>query len=536
MYYSSSFSKFTAAFMPIPWFGDNYLTYTVPRLCKAVFPFVFSIYCNLNPYWKSALKTRCKLSRSRVLIPPNLLRFTSTPKLYTPSLLQKQSKFLKIPAKRRTVKRSSVHCRHLPSLNVETRCVLFLILMLLPICSGLKSTAARPLSKGFEKDHSKGLALSGHKKGPPRVLMPPYDLGFRGQTTSNSQGSNNIEFNEPIHNYQSDASASSQWVISPKENPKEYSREHSFVASQSLVQEQQHSNSVPSSFVDNQYANDQQFLPQIQPALRIPAYSSDNAHGLRQWIQQFWNKKDYSSQEQYAPHYYGVPGRPIGNQDKYDGYRINQGLQLPMQPVTPNRNPYFPWLPDSLINPKQIYPGQNLYNPHVAASPQQIPYMNIQPQQWNNYRPPGNQYIGAPFYPPQPPIPYGSVNGQITVGDPSNYQEISEEEITKRAMEYSQEQRKQNKVSETSDSLHLGGERRFSQLPRQNQRPHDNGLLLSGNPAHDHMIKNFNNLISGWSAAGVEALFEEIDMDRDGVIKLEEFRNFIWLHEIHVPN
>ncbi|CAH8846898.1 unnamed protein product [Trichobilharzia szidati] len=63
--------------------------------------------------------------------------------------------------------------------------------------------------------------------------------------------------------------------------------------------------------------------------------------------------------------------------------------------------------------------------------------------------------------------------------------------------------------------------------------PQDHGLHLSGSKSHDKVIQRFNSLASQRLVAGIDEFFDEIDHNRNGVITPDELRNYLLLHEVH---
>ncbi|KAF8571476.1 hypothetical protein P879_02284 [Paragonimus westermani] len=358
--------------------------------------------------------------------------------------------------------------------------------------------------------------------------MPPLDLGFRGLTSANDHETMDSSAHNLGQNYQSDESenklslakrpllpmASKQVApnlfLSGRQNP---------TASESTTYNLLGKTYIPNGFQSSLYSN------------RDEVNSQHN-----------WNPQNVYAPREFRPAHEphrNAPQYGAGNrQNSYESSTDNFGqkdLTFGGKPNTPYKNPYAQWQTNQYGKPRQTFD----WNTNVYQTDQRKP-APVSHSAWYDADQPWNDKHTGWMDPPDsmarsPELPQLHME-TLAVGHPSNYQEITEEEVGRRMQEY-------NKDILTNSNLNLPT---LPSLPGQNSNlqtgrhvgtsQRNAGLLLVGSKEHDKTIRNFQSLASEWSLTGVETLFDEIDTNRDGVIKIEELRNFLWLHEVAVPN
>ncbi|CAH8629450.1 unnamed protein product [Dicrocoelium dendriticum] len=395
--------------------------------------------------------------------------------------------------------------------------ILCILLGSLSTCESVGQVRAKPMSLGNIRPYS---SQTHQRSKPPRVFMPPLDLGFRGQTPSSDRG---VPLRRPhSQNYQSDQSASNNWYVDRVQHASEYKVPTEEAKSQYSKWRQPNGNNQDHS---GNYYN---LMGAPPPQSRFSHYYYDS-HG----------QDSLAVEEQYADASYNSPSGRIHAHVKpsqpHSGYVSHDLLRVNPSRYEPQASRQMQsFRPPDLRSHRVSYEnqGQPMSNdrfpwygsyPHDLNGPWNV---NPYPQGWQN-----NPTV-------EEQVPYAYHRSDVSpnaVGHPSNYQPITEDEVSVRLKEYREEERRLAQLN--IPTLPPISEEQYSQRNTQETRTlrHDNGFLLVGNAKHDQVVQNFRRLASGWTLPAVEALFDEIDTNRDGVIKVDELRNFLWLHEVLVP-
>ncbi|KAA0201250.1 hypothetical protein FBUS_00004 [Fasciolopsis buskii] len=399
------------------------------------------------------------------------------------------------------------------------------------------------------------LTLTGIRPPTRKVLMPPYDLGFKGQTGSDSRKPSR---SADASGYQSDAASNDQWSAHslslsgagkhqsfPNPGAQHAERKDGRKLYHKQGKKRANSYGNPSSQVNRQasaYSNDvptyenswnpYKYPPKGDKAPSSPTSSSSSV--------------SYYSSYQNNPNgqVYSAQANPAGAAPPY-GPPINQGSFPDSQhPVGPYQHPYIPWENPNYLNPGPMQPGPN--QPMIAPYPYvqydvggrgigetynqwEAPASYYQPAAqtyWNPYTVPQPGWFVAqtPVLQPGGPIQFvpsnlprpAEMRPTSVIGHPSNYREISREEMNQRVREY--EQARQAGENDGTDHQlrplpndNLGQQNQDSNNP--NAQTHDNDMVLTGNTAHDQVVRNFLGIASEWMVIGVDALFDEIDLN-----------------------
>ncbi|KAF7258509.1 hypothetical protein EG68_04523 [Paragonimus skrjabini miyazakii] len=358
--------------------------------------------------------------------------------------------------------------------------------------------------------------------------MPPLDLGFRGLTSASDHEAVDSSAHNLAQNYQSDESENKPSLIKRPRLPMAskqvahnlfLSGRQNPTASESTTYNLLGKTHIPTGFQSSLHAN--------------------RAEGNSQYN---WNPQNVYAPREFRPLHEtrrNAPQYEAGDrQNSYESSINNfrqQDLTFGGKPNTPYKNPYAQWHANQYGNSRQTLD----WNTNAYQTDQRKPEPVSQSAWYDANQPWNGEHTD--WMDPLDSKTHSSDLSQLhmetlAVGHPSNYQEITEEEVRRRMQEY-------NKDLLVNSNLNLPT---LPSLPGQNSIPqtgrhlgasqHNTGLLLVGSKEHDKTVRNFQSLASEWSLTGVETLFDEIDTNRDGMIKIEELRNFLWLHEVAVPN
>lgn len=394
--------------------------------------------------------------------------------------------------------------------------ILCILLSSLTTCESVSYVQANPMSISNIRPYP----VKTQRNKPPRVFMPPLDLGFRGQTSSSDRGT-------PLRmlhsqNYQSDQSAANNWQVNLAQQASGYkvspgeAKPHYSTLRQPNEKIQAHSGRFYSLMA----------VPLPQSRLPHNYYDSQGENGQL--------NEDHYGDESYNPPLVRIQEHMRPNQppNGYISHDLSQVHSSRHEPHVPRQIQYF-HSPDSRSHrvpyDNQGQPVSNTRLPWYGShSSHSGSYWNVYPYQqgWQN-NPNAEEHSRYGYH--------GSDISHNAVGHPSNYQPITEDEMSVRLKEYREEE---NRLAQLNiPTLPSISEEQLAQGNAQDSRTHnqDSGLLLVGNAKHDQVVQNFRRLASGWTLPAVEALFDEIDTNRDGVIKVDELRNFLWLHEVLVP-
>ncbi|THD25589.1 hypothetical protein D915_003700 [Fasciola hepatica] len=435
-----------------------------------------------------------------------------------------------------------------------------------PLAQSPKATQSRKDEIQFKSHDS--LRLTGIRPPTHEVLMPPFDLGFKGQTGSDSRKPSRAA---GPSDYQSDAASNDPWTasstsVSNSGSDQKFQSAGSQFGGRKDGRKFYHAQGKKKA---NGYGN-----PSVQVNRQGASYAKDPSV-----FEAAWNPYNYPSKSVKAPsssssYYSGYQNSP--NNQPYPTHQdaaaaaygppLNQGPYPDnQQPIGRYQHPYIPWESPNYVNPSPMQPNLN--------QPMMVPYPYVQYDmggrgmgepysQWETqaayYQPPPQTYWN-PYTQPQPgwfvaqapilpsgrPIRFvpsnvprpAEMRPTSVIGHPSNYREISREEMSQRVREYEQAQQ---------TGANVGGDLHLSPLSNENldsqnkdpKKPdaqnHDNGLVLTGSTAHDQVVRNFLGIASEWLVIGVDALFDEIDLNGDGAIRIDELRKFLRLHEAHI--
>ncbi|KAF6768825.1 hypothetical protein AHF37_04828 [Paragonimus kellicotti] len=230
--------------------------------------------------------------------------------------------------------------------------------------------------------------------------MPPFDLGFRGLTPANDPEAVDSSAHNLAQNYQSDESENKPPLIKQPRLPMAgkqvahnlfLSGRQNPAASESTTYNLLGKTHIPSGFQSSLYAN--------------------RKEGNSQYS---WNPQNV-----YAP-------------------REQKDLTFGEKPNTPYKNPYSPWQANQYGKPRQMVD----WNTNVYQTDQIKPAPVSQSAWYDANQPWSGEHTA--WVDPLDSMAHSSGLSQLhmetlAVGHPSNYQEITEEEVSRRMQEYNKD-------------------------------------------------------------------------------------------------
>ncbi|TGZ60940.1 hypothetical protein CRM22_008250 [Opisthorchis felineus] len=364
--------------------------------------------------------------------------------------------------------------------------ILYVISCCLLSCHAFQSVDGKPLPGPSERQRAYRYPSYGGAAPPTRILMPPLDLGFRGQISSEEK---HTRQNNLASNYQSDESAGHRWTPEAyqyAERPQQPQSGYGRFAVDRPQSEGSHQQPAKVSQYpySNGYAQDQ--------------WSPNNGYEPNQYPVQYLQSRDPSAM-------LGPVAQPNG---QYMGTKPTR-YSGPMQQTNMRQN--------MLYQPPYPMPGENMNGPVAFApsTPNRNPYTSYgqpRPPPWYGaygQQPPMpayHAYDNMALYPrldasniQRSPTQYGPTN---VLGHQSNYDVVTEDEIERRLKEYNDYLASNNKNKEPATGS------------KNTPEHHDNGLRLRGSQSHEKVLREFNKIASQFSLNGVDALFDEIDLNR----------------------
>ncbi|VDP71501.1 unnamed protein product [Echinostoma caproni] len=438
-----------------------------------------------------------------------------------------------------------------PSDGQPSLCSAFVLTEAVPLAPGPKPVQSRKTAIDFASHES--LRLTGARAPPPKVLMPPLDLGFKGQTGSESRkpsrsaggsgggsgggGGHGSGGGRKSGDYQSDAASDDPWSVPS--------------ASATGIEDSQnfrHSGPHYSSRPDGKKVNYGQgkrkskgFNTASDQGIRdTNSYQNEPSNYQTAWNPYIYPPKipnspsssssSYFSEFRNGPSDHGYPGK---QNSAYNSMPNHGPYAENSRSAGSYQHPYRSWESAGFINPGPVQsnPNQPVLAPYpfvqydVGARGVGDPYGRWEPQTayyqppaqsfWNPYAPPQAGWYTAQLG-PQPILQGGQTiqfippNAQrpaemrptSVIGHPSNYREISREEMSQRVREYEQAQQ-----SNGIEDL------RLPSLSNADQTGQSKDPTDPGNSAHDQAVRHFVGIASEWSVIGVDALFDEIDLN-----------------------
>ncbi|GAA53854.1 hypothetical protein CLF_111318, partial [Clonorchis sinensis] len=312
--------------------------------------------------------------------------------------------------------------------------ILYVISCCLLSCHAFQSVDGKPLPGPSERQRAYRYPAYGGAAPPTRILMPPLDLGFRGQISSEEK---HTRQNNLASNYQSDESAGQRW------SPETF---------QYAERPQQSQSGYGRFAVDRPQSEG----THQQPA-KVGQYPYSNGYAQDQWSP----NNGYETNHQYPVQYLqsrdptamlSPLGQPNG---QYVGTKPTR-YSGPMQQTNMRQNmlyqPPYPMLGENMNGPVAFAPSTPNRNPYSSyGQPRPPPWYGTYGQQ-PPMPPAYYSYDNMAPYPrldasniQRSPTQYGPTN---VLGHQSNYDVVTEEEIERRLKEYNDYLASNNKKKE----------------------------------------------------------------------------------------
>ncbi|CAI2727853.1 unnamed protein product [Schistosoma spindalis] len=466
--------------------------------------------------------------------------------------------------------------------------IYFGLLIYVELC-GFNYAESRPISSENERRYGNldlHPAKSSSQQKTPKVVMPPYDLGFKGQKTD--------ELNKPkLYPLSSSSSLSYPSFLSDFNDKfdqmKGFQSDETYVRD-SQTQQQQRKQRYQRVSRDN--FNSQEETDNDDDDNTVEFFNTRLMYDSKLSQSNHINKNSVRSYEQSPSVSSSIPSLTEREKnERLDYRRVNlapskstiqkQILYSPYDPyIRMNNYQESFYIPDQQImyemntqqypseqektwtrkdNNNKPYQRHELYDDYTVHMnhenpPSWFPFPNYQSN--NNNNPLNNR----PLYSQQSKIPrqhqlssslnsysyYSNLNKNIDSNNDNNkrnplsyFPEISDIQLSHLIYQYQMEllRRQTGRLPDTDYQMehnYYGQpvESSSQHLPNY-YHPQDYGLHLSGVKNHDKIIRKFNNLANQRLMTGVNEFFDELDHNRDGVITLDELSNYLLLHEIH---
>ncbi|CAH8535803.1 unnamed protein product [Heterobilharzia americana] len=480
--------------------------------------------------------------------------------------------------------------------------ILYLGVLFYGVIWGITFVEGKPIQNGIERRYgelnlhpSKSSSLSSSSHRIPKVVMPPYDLGFRGQKTGEANkvrslsSSSSVLMNEANNNFdhirgfQSDEtydenpqsyifSPSSSSSISRNQKRQRYQRVNrdNYEPEENFNDDDDNMNLLsPKLSPRNQVIQNVRSYGQSVPEPQLPLSQSSLPGALNKEVN---DRRDYKRVNL-------APSRPFSPslQQQQQQQRPSYSLYNPYEKVKNFHDPLYISDQKAVYNDNDQqfsqqdgqwgrsnnhYQPNMLYDGHAAYMNREIPsfWYPSSHQINSNNNPLENAQIYGRQQPEEQPsetnsyprfdIPNHNANnkqkiknkihGRINtnVGQFSYFKELPDIQLSHLINQYQMELlRRQAERLQDSDfqleSAYYGQSAGHPSLYPSGYYTQDHGIHLSGSKNHDYIIQRFNNLANQRLIAGVNEFFDELDHNRDGVITLDELQNYLMLHEIH---
>ncbi|CAH8494655.1 unnamed protein product [Schistosoma turkestanicum] len=484
------------------------------------------------------------------------------------------------------------HRKH-SSHGMNTLFTLYLGLLIYVELWGFNYVESRPIPSGVERRYgnldlhpSKSSSLSSSQQRTPKVVMPPYDLGFKGQKTdelnkAGSSSSSSSFFNDfnsnfdQMKGFQSDET----YVRDSQIHQQKHQRLQQEQRYQRVNRDNFNSQKENINHDDGDDNNAKLFNAQLIYDSKLSKSNHINKNNVRSYgqspsVSSSIPDKEINERLDYRRVNLAPSKQPIQQQIPYSPYNpyakmndYQESLYIPDRKTLYDVNTQQQYSPQQETNWVRKNQKMNPYQRHELYDDYRA-YMDREdssswfpmPSYQSNNHHENNPLNNRLLYSQQSKLPNqrqqsSGINSYLYFDTPNNdisnnyhsnqrnplssFPEISDVQLSHLIYQYQMELLRRQTGRLTHNDYQLGhnyygqpGESSSHYLPNY-YHSQDHGLHLSGAKNHDQIIQKFNNLANQRLMAGIEEFFDELDHNRDRVITLNELRNYLLLHEIH---